>query len=67
MHARGAVRLKAVIGIDGHIRELYVLSGHPLLIPAALHAVKQWIFAPTLLNGEPVEIESCIEVTFHPR
>jgi TonB family protein len=64
---RGAVRLRAVIGTDGRIRELHVLSGHPLLIPAAMDAVKQWMFAPTLVNGEPVEVESCIEIIFHPK
>ena len=51
----GTVRLTAIIGRDGSIRNLQVLSGHPLLTPAALEAVKQWRYQPTLLNNEPVE------------
>jgi protein TonB len=43
---------------------LEVLSGHPLLIPAALQAVKQWQYKPTLLNGEPVEVVTQVDVNF---
>jgi periplasmic protein TonB len=60
----GAVQLKAIIGKDGVIRELEVVSGHPMLIPAALDAVKQWRYRPYLLNGEAVEVETNITVTF---
>jgi len=60
----GAVLLKAVIGKDGDIRELQVVSGHPMLVPAALDAVKQWHYRPYLLNGEAVEVETNITVTF---
>ena len=60
----GAVLLKAVIGKDGDIRELQVVSGHPMLVPAAIEAVKQWRYRPYLLNGEPVEVETNITVTF---
>ena len=63
----GTVRLGAVIGKDGTIKNLEVLSGHPLLIPAALDAVKQWTYKPTLLNGEPVEVLTSINVTFNGR
>ena len=52
----GVVKLSAVISKDGTIKELQVISGHPLLVPAALEAVKQWVYQPTLLNGEPVEV-----------
>jgi protein TonB len=55
-----------VIGTDGRIGELHVVSGHPLLIQAAVDAVKQWVFSPTLMNGEAVEVESCIDIYFHP-
>src|SRR5438874_2254486 len=48
----GVVTLNAVIGKDGHIQNLTVAKGHPLLIQAALDAVKNWIYKPTLLNGE---------------
>jgi protein TonB len=44
--------------------ELAVISGHPLLAPAALEAVKQWVYQPTLLNGEPVEVATQIDVNF---
>jgi len=60
----GTVELTGVIGVDGHIRELQVVKGHPLLARAALEAVRQWIYEPTLLNGEPVEVIAPITVTF---
>ena len=60
----GAVLIKAIIGKDGDIKELQVVSGHPMLVPAALDAVKQWRYRPYLLNGEPVEVETDITVTF---
>jgi protein TonB len=60
----GTVLLKAVISRDGEIKELQVVSGHPILIPAAIDAVKQWRYRPYLLNGEPVEVETNITVTF---
>ncbi len=60
----GLVRLAALIGKDGRIQNLRVLQGHPLLVPAAVDAVKQWIYRPTLLNGEPVEVSTVIDVNF---
>jgi protein TonB len=60
----GVVLLKAIIGKDGDIKELQVVSGHPMLVPAALDAVKQWRYRLYLLNGEPVEVETNITVTF---
>ena len=60
----GLVRLQAVIAIDGKIKNLNVVSGHPLLRPAALAAVREWVYAPTLLNGEPVEVALQIDVNF---
>jgi protein TonB len=60
----GTVRLEAVISRDGTILNLRAVSGHPLLIPAALAAVRQWVFRPTSLNGEPVEVATEIEVHF---
>jgi periplasmic protein TonB len=60
----GVVELKAVIGKDGNIKELQALSGPPLLIPAAIDAVKQWHYRPYLLNGEAVEVETSVTVTF---
>lgn len=60
----GTVRLEGIIARDGTISRLKVVSGHPLLVPAALEAVRQWVYRPTLLNGEPVEVGAPIEVTF---
>jgi protein TonB len=60
----GHVMLNAIIGKDGTIHELTVASGHPLLVPAAMEAVKQWVYQPTLLNGEPVEVVTQIDVNF---
>lgn len=60
----GVVRLSAIISKDGTIQHLEVISGHPLLVPAALEAVKQWVYQPTLLNGEPVEVQTQIDVNF---
>jgi protein TonB len=64
LRLEGAVLLRAVIGRDGRVKELEILSGHPLLIEAALKAIWQWRYQPTLLNGEPVEVESLITVKF---
>ena len=60
----GVVHLNAIIGKDGTVENLTVASGHPLLVPSALEAVKQWIYAPTLLNGHAVEVATRIEVNF---
>ena len=60
----GLVRLSAVIGRDGSVEQLTVISGHPLLVPAALEAVAKWRYQPTLLNGEPVEVLTQIDVNF---
>jgi periplasmic protein TonB len=61
---QGTVRLEAIIAKDGTIQDLKVLSGHPLLVKSALDAVKQWRYQPTLLNGEPVEVVTEIDVNF---
>lgn len=63
-HVQGLVRFNVVIGKDGRIKGLTVVSGQPLLIPAAENAVKQWIYRPTLLNGDPVEVTTVIDVQF---
>lgn len=60
----GTVELVGVLGTDGRIHELKVLRGHPLLINAALEAVRQWIFEPTMLNGQAVEVSAPITVNF---
>jgi periplasmic protein TonB len=60
----GVVHLIGIIGKDGTIRNLQLIDGHPLLARAALDAVSQWIYKPTLLSGEPVEVICPIDVTF---
>jgi periplasmic protein TonB len=61
---QGDVILHAIIGKEGDVNELQVISGHPFLVRAALDAVRQWRYRPTLLNGLPVEVETTITVSF---
>jgi protein TonB len=60
----GTVELSAIIGEDGKIQQLTVVSGHPLLRQAALDAVKQWVYKPTMLNEQPVKVSTTIDVIF---
>jgi len=60
----GTVKLHAIIGKDGSVQQLAMVSGHPLLVQSALDAVRQWRYQPTLLNGEPVEVDTEIDVIF---
>jgi protein TonB len=53
-----------VLGTDGRIHEVKVLSGHPFLVKAAVDAVMQWVYRPTILNGTPVEVQAPITVNF---
>jgi len=61
---QGSVQLQAEISKDGTIENLRLISGHPMLAPAAIEAVKQWRYKPYILNGEPVEVETQITVNF---
>jgi protein TonB len=61
---QGQVVLQAVIGKDGTIQNLRAISGHPMLTPAAIDAVRQWRYKPYFLNGEPVEVDTQITVNF---
>ena len=61
---QGTVELKAIIDKTGGIQDLQLVSGHPMLVPAAIGAVKQWRYRPYLLNGQPVEVETTITVIF---
>jgi protein TonB len=61
---QGTVVLQAVIGKDGTIQNLRAVSGHPMLTPAAIDAVRQWRYKPYFLNGEPVEVDTQITVNF---
>lgn len=61
---QGQVKLHAIIGRDGRIQSLNLISGHPLLAHAALEAVEQWRYRPYVLNGEAVEVDTLITVNF---
>src|SRR5580704_7071911 len=61
---QGTVVLQAQISKTGDIQNLQLISGHPMLAPAAIEAVKQWKYKPYLLNGEPVEVETQVQVNF---
>lgn len=61
---QGNVVLHAIIDKDGRVGELQVISGHPLLVQSALEAVKNWRYQPTQLNGDPVEVDTTITVSF---
>ncbi len=61
---QGNVVLHAIIAKDGTVTQLEVVTGHPLLVQSALSAVRRWRYQPTLLNGEPVEVDTTITVNF---
>jgi protein TonB len=61
---QGEVVLSAIINTNGEIENLQLVSGHPMLVPEAISAVKQWRYKPYLLNGQPVEVETTITVIF---
>src|SRR5271165_2242656 len=61
---QGHVLLQAEISKDGTIQNLQLISGHPMLAPAAIEAVRQWRYKPYLLNGEPVAVETQVDVVF---
>ncbi len=61
---QGEVILKAIISKEGEIKELELVSGHPMLAPAAIEAVRRWRYRPFLLSGEPIEVETLVTVIF---
>ncbi|MFZ0739908.1 MAG: energy transducer TonB [Candidatus Acidiferrales bacterium] len=63
-HVQGTVILHAIIAKDGTVQELQYISGPPLLMKAAMDAVREWRYQPTQLNGEPVEVDTTISVIF---
>lgn len=60
----GVVRFDVLIGTDGRVRHIQLVSGHPLLVTASQEAVSQWVYQPTLLNGQPVEVQTQVDVNF---
>jgi protein TonB len=61
---KGTVELDAIVGADGKVKSARVVSGHPMLQRAAVDAVMQWVYRPTLLNGRPVESQTRIVLNF---
>ena len=64
IHKGGHVELRAIIATDGTIQSLQVVSGDPLFYQSATNAVQQWRYRPTILNGQPVEIDTFISVIY---
>jgi len=63
-HISGTVVLHAIIGTDGTVQDLQYVSGPPLLMRSAMDAVREWRYRPTMLNGEPVQVDTTISVVF---
>jgi TonB family protein len=61
---QGTVRFQMILGTDGTVQHLQVVSGDPLLVDAARDAVQQWVYKPTLLNGQPVEVVTTVDINF---
>jgi periplasmic protein TonB len=61
---QGLVVLQVIVSPEGSITGLTLVSGDPLLTPAAIKAVKKWKYKPYLLNGQPVEVETTVQVNF---
>jgi protein TonB len=64
IHREGRVELRALIATDGTIQSLQVVSGDPFFLQSARDAVRQWRYRPTVLNGQPVEIETYLTVIY---
>lgn len=62
---QGVVKIRVMIGKDGHTERIRLISGHPLLAPAALQAVRQWTYEPTEVNGSPVHVVTEIDIPFN--
>ena len=60
----GVVSLAVVIGKDGKVYNIQVQGGPPQLVLAAIQSVKQWVYRPTFLNGDPVEVATMVDVNF---
>jgi protein TonB len=63
-HIQGVVKIKILIGTDGHVEQARLVSGHPLLAPAAIQAVKHWVFEPPTSEGQPVRLATQVEIPF---
>jgi protein TonB len=63
-HIQGVVLMNVIVDKEGNVANIQLISGHPLLAPAAIDAVKQWKYKPYLLNESPVEVETQVHVNF---
>ena len=63
-HISGSVELECVVGVDGRIHEVTVKSGNPLLVRAAVDAAWQWVYSPSKLNGDPIEVVTILTFSF---
>lgn len=63
---QGDVLLQGTIDTNGNLVDLKVLRGDPILVKAAVDAVKKWRYRPYILNGEPVDVDTMIKIQFHP-
>jgi len=63
-HLEGNVKLRLVVGADGNVRSIQLVSGAPMLAPAAISAARQFRYAPALLNGQPIETIQTIDMSF---
>ena len=61
---QGTVRMMVIIAKDGTVKNIELESGHPMLVSSAMEAVRQWVYRPTLLNGEPVEVQTTVDVNY---
>jgi protein TonB len=61
---QGVVRMEIVVNKDGSVQDIKVITGHPLLVKAAIEAVSRWRYQPTLLEGQPVEVLTEVEQKF---
>jgi TonB family protein len=61
---QGTVKFGVLVGTDGHVNDLILISGNPALVQSSVEAVHQWVYRPTLLNGQPVEVTSIIDVNY---
>jgi TonB family protein len=61
---QGVVRFNVIIGKDGSVQNVQLINGHPLLVQPAKDALVQWVYKPTLLNGQPVEVSTQVELAF---
>ncbi len=64
-HIQGSVVVDALISKAGTMENVHAISGHPMLVPAAIDAVSQWRYRPYILNSEPIEVETQITVNFY--